>query len=391
MQRVCTFALGMSLVILSLASAVSITQSGTRAEGQSSADPTKLNELARHQLDVALKSNGLVGSDVNPWHLKVEFQMSRNFADGPKSFSGSMEEWYAGPYRWFRTYKSERPGWNGSEWSVSKVERYVKKEQHADLEDYSLMSEIARPLIDPLFQLANIKPTDEVVDRKLEMGNVALNCVSLSEESAAERGKWPEWLVPMTCFDDESHLRLFRSEKTLLHFDGIQTFQGRAVARDVTTAFDGHPSAEIKVTLLETVESVDEALLKPPPDAVFRPYVIERGYPKPISVSEVGAHLPSMPNGKPFAGTLLVPVFIQKDGTVKLQRGVSKDDGPMGEVFKEVYKAVAKWRFQPYLVDGQPVEVDYDVPYETDGKPYVPSYQRAPAQGNDVAGAHPGI
>jgi hypothetical protein len=85
-----------------------------------------------------------------------------------------------------------------------------------------------------------------------------------------------------------------------------------------------------------------------------------------------------------------VPIFIQKDGTVKLQRGVS-DDGPIGDIFKAAYKAVEKWRFQPYLVDGQPVEVDYDVPYEADGKPYVPSYQRAPTPGNDAAGGHPGI
>jgi hypothetical protein len=391
MRKVYVFALGMGMTLLPHASVAAIGQSGTGAEGESGSDPAQMNEQARHQLDVALESNGLAGPGVKPWHLKVDFQMSLNSVDGPKSFSGSMEEWYAGPYRWLRTYKSERPSWNGSEWSVSKVERYKKKAQHADLEDYSLMSEIARPLIDPLFQLANIKPTDEVVVRKVDMGNVALNCVSLSGKSAAERGKWPEWLVPMTCFDDDSRLRMFRSEKTLIHFDGIQMFQGRAVARDVTVTFDGHQSAEITVTLLEAVESVDEALLKPPPDAVFRPYVIERGYPKPVTVSEVGAHLPSMPSGKPFTGTLLVPVFIEKDGTVKLERGVSKDDGPMGEVFKAVYKAVEKWRFQPYLVDGQPVEVDFDVPYETDGKPYVPSYERAPTPGYDVAGAHPGI
>jgi hypothetical protein len=83
-------------------------------------------------------------------------------------------------------------------------------------------------------------------------------------------------------------------------------------------------------------------------------------------------------------------VFIQKDGTVKLQRGVS-DDSALGQIFKEVYKAVSKWKFKPYLVDGQAVEVDYDTPYVTDGNPYVPSYQRAPAPDDEVAGGHPGI
>ena len=116
--------------------------------------------------------------------------------------------------------------------------------------------------------------------------------------------------------------------------------------------------------------------------------MIERGYPKPISVYEFGAQLPLLPRGKPFIGTLPIPVFIQKDGTVKLQRGIS-DNNPIGDIFKELYKTVAKWKFQPYLVDGQPVDADYYVPYEADGKPYVPSYKRPSAPGDDVAGAHP--
>jgi hypothetical protein len=383
-------ALSLSITFFPLASAVASASSGIGAEGQSALNPAQMNEQARHQLDLALKLNGLVGPNINPWHLKAEFKMSLNFPEGPKSFNGSMEEWFEGQYSWRRKYKGERPTWNGSEWGVSKVERYAKKEQQAELADYSLMSNIVRPLIDPLFQIANIKPTDGLIARKIEIENLALNCISYSEKSASEHGKWPEWLVPLMCFDDQSHLRLIRSGDTLLHFDDIQMFQGRAIARNIVDTFKGAPVAEIKLSLLEEVVSVDEAFLKPPADATFRPYVIERGFPKPVSVYEVGAHSPPMPNGQPFSGTFLVPVFIKKDGTVKLQRDVSVD-GPVGDVFKAMYKAVAKWKFQPYLVDGQPVEVDYDVPYETDGKPYVPSYQREPASSDNVAGGHPGF
>jgi hypothetical protein len=378
------------MMSLTLSQSVATAQSAQGAEPQSVLDPAHQNEQARQQLDIALKANGLVGPDMKPWHLKADFQMQVNFADGPKMFSGSMEEWYAGPYRWLRIFKSENPNWNGSEWSLSKVERYAKKQQKADFQDYSLMSSIARPLTDPLFQAANVKPTDELVAGIVDIDNLALYCISYSGKSALAHGKWPEWLVPLMCFDNDSHLRVIRSEKTLLRFDDIQAFQGKSVPRAVTISQDSHLSAEIKMTLLETVDSIDEQLLKPPPEAVFRPYVIERGYPKPISVYEVGAHLPPMPSGKPFTGRLLVPVFIQKDGTVKLQRGVG-DDNALGQIFKEAYKAVAKWKFKPYLVDGQAVEADYDVPYETDGKSYVPSYQRAPAPDDDVAGGHPGI
>lgn len=308
-----------------------------------------------------------------------------------------MEEWYSGPYRWLRTYKGEQPNWNGSEWSVSKLERYTKNDGQNDLQDYLLMFHIARPLIDPLFQIANIKPTDELVVEQDILGNVALNCVSLSWKSAEERGQFPEWQVPKMCFDGESHLRLLRSEKTVLHFDNLQVIQGRAVAKEITIIQTTGQADEtrIRVTLLEPEEKIEEGLLKPPTDAVLRPYVIERGFPKPVSVYEVGAQIsahdvyekfPMLQNGRPL--TLLVPVFIQKDGSVKLQRDAS-DDSPLAPIFEKVYEAVAQWKFQPYLVDGQPVVADYYVPYKVDGKPFVPSYQSTPAPGDDVAGVHP--
>jgi hypothetical protein len=156
----------MSIAILQFAPAIAIAQGGAASE-DSALNSSDLNQLARNLLDVALKSNGLIGPEVKPWHLKTDFRIARNSKDGPESFNGSMEEWYAAPYRWRRAYKSEWPSGNGSEWSVSKVDRFAKKEGQKELEDYSLMSHVARPLVDPLFQTANIKPTDELIVQKL--------------------------------------------------------------------------------------------------------------------------------------------------------------------------------------------------------------------------------
>lgn len=392
MRRVRAFALYASLISFPVTPAIAFAQAGTGAVTDSSLDSARLNQQARDLLAVAVKSNGIVGPDVKPWHMKIDFKMPLNFQEGPRYFKGSMEEQYASQYRWHRTYKSEWLGWNGSEWSASKVDRYTKKDGLKELEDYTLMFHVVRPLTDPLFQVAHIKPTDELVVKKMDMGNGELNCVSLSPKSAAERGKRPEWLVPMMCFDGETHLRLIRSEESLLHFDDIQMIQGRAIARELTVDEGGRTSDQIaiKVSLLEPTESIDEGILKPPADAVLRPYIVERGMPKPVSVYEEGAHITQVPNGLPFSGSFLVPVFIQKDGTVKLQRDVSDDSG-YGPTMKAIYKAVSKWKFQPYLVDGQPVEVDYYVPYLTDGKPFVPSYQRPREPGDDVAGGYPGM
>jgi hypothetical protein len=41
--------------------------------------------------------------------------------------------------------------------------------------------------------------------------------------------------------------------------------------------------------------------------------------------------------------------------------------------------AINHWKYRPYLVDGQPVEVGYTVYYNLD-KPFVPSYNRPKAK-----------
>ena len=81
-------------VAFAVSSSFLIAQSSAGAEGQSGSDAAQMNEQARHQLDVVLRSNGLVGPDVKPWHLKVDFQMSRNSAERTEMVQRtSMEEW----------------------------------------------------------------------------------------------------------------------------------------------------------------------------------------------------------------------------------------------------------------------------------------------------------
>jgi hypothetical protein len=49
--------------------------------------------------------------------------------------------------------------------------------------------------------------------------------------------------------------------------------------------------------------------------------------------------------------------------------------------------AVNKWKYKPYLVGGQPVEVGITIPYALGTKKFVPSYEKAKAAAA-VAPAH---
>ena len=334
--------------------------------------PERLDLLAHRLLAAAVKSNGLVGDGLKPWHLKVAFEMLSPDSN-TKPESGTFEEWYADQYHWRRTYTSSRPEWNGSEWRVGKAHRYVTKRKHLDFEDYWLTSRIGRPVVNPLYQVDDIRPDDTLLVKRDTTDGLTLNCTSLAHP-VEEYGRMPEWIVPTMCFDNDLHVRLMRSENIVGQFFDLQPFQGHIIARDVQLLVNGRLYSEMKVTLLESVENVDEALLKPDVETVERPYMIERGDPQPIATYQVGASIPIVSGYPPYRGSLAFPVTIRKDGTVKVEGTVPA--GPIKYIWDAVSNAVGRWRYEPYVVEGQPVEVAFRVIYNVDGKPFVPLMQR---------------
>jgi hypothetical protein len=370
------------LVFLTLALGVGTTPSlfaqAASPAPQAAAEPShqppvsaRLNALAHKVLAAGLKTNALAGDDLKPWHLKVDYQM--NQWGSPKPVSGSWEEWNAGQYLWRRTYSSVIPKNTGSEWSVTRFQRYQSKPGEDGFDHSMLNLRIARPVIEPLYQTTNIKPDYEMEIKRVTTGGVALNCVAV-----ADPGRYvpnADLLFSTMCFDANMHLRLTVAGDTSVQFEDIQMFQNRAVPRDVKIIEHGVLTAEMKVSLLEQVDAPSPDLFKPAKDALFEPYLIEGGQQQPEPVYEVAAHLPLSSDGKPFRGNYDVPVVIRKDGTVKAR--ADEVPGWWERNLKDaLIDAINKWKFKPYLVDGQPVDVGYSIAYNITDKPFVPSYDQ---------------
>jgi hypothetical protein len=183
------------------------------------------------------------------------------------------------------------------------------------------------------------------------------------------------------CFDGDSHLRLTVAGDTSVQFDDLQPFQGRTVARDVKVIQKGNLIAAMKVTLLEPLENASAELVRPAKNAIAQPYIIEPGFPAPEPVYQVGAHVPLRPDGTMYQGAAPVPVLIHKDGSVKVrvdEMGPGSISMLLGwrDLKDALANAVGQWKYKPYIVDGQPVEVGLTVMYPIDGKPFVPAYDR---------------
>lgn len=221
--------------------------------------------------------------------------------------------------------------------------------------------------------MADIRPDDTLLVQRDTTNGLSLNCTSLAHP-VQQYGPLPEWVVPTMCFDSELHVRLMRSQNIIGQFFDLQSFQGRMIARDVQLIVNGRLYCEMKVTLLESVATVDESLLKPDADATEQPFVIESGDPQPVATYQAGASIPLVA-GRPFRGSLAFPVVIRKDGSVKVE-GLATSVGPMQNLLDAISNAIGRWKYQPYVVDGQPVDVEFRVIYNVDGKPFVPVISR---------------
>ena len=349
----------------------------------------KISELAHKVLADGLRLNALAGPGLQPWHIKIDYQYRINAKSKP--ISGSVEQWNAGQYRWRRTSTSKEASFNGSIWSTSQSSRYQTKAIYGDFGPRTLVLRITRPVLDPLYQAANIKPDYQMAIQKVVTAGLNLACVSVVDPARYAPKTDPDWLFPTYCFDTNLHLRLVAAGDTTVQLLNLQPFQNRMVAREVQVIQSGALVSQMKISVLESW-TPNPAELDPPKDAELQPYTIEPGHPFPQPVYQVGASIPMLDGGKVFRGLAIVPAVIQKDGSVKV-RGIAGFIPPIylqntQGLSDALCNAVKKWRYKPYLVDGQPVEVAYNIPYTVDGKPFVPVYDMPRTPPGDFSSAY---
>jgi hypothetical protein len=134
-------------------------------------------------------------------------------------------------------------------------------------------------------------------------------------------------------------------------YNRIVPFQGRSFAEDVEVTDGGKPYLKLRVEKIELISHVDEVDFVPPPTAVgplgdrvsgVHPVVVETSPPQwPASLRS--QHV-----------TVTTEIVIGKDGHVVSAHAVS---GP-AEAYKACEDSARKWIYKPYLILGEPVEVE---------------------------------
>jgi hypothetical protein len=282
--------------------------------------------------------NGLESTELQPWHIAVVYDQFDE--DGDNVHSGVYEEFWAGPKKYKRIYKSDN--FNQADYATERGLFRLGNQQWPDRAESQVRAEIVAP-----FYYAEALQGFSARSVKRAFGRYKLQCVLV------ETGTRTVSDPTQYCFEpDGSVLRYARGWGWFqTAYNGIVSFQGRNIAREVEVTKAGKPYLKLHVDMLEMISHLDEADLTPPPDAVSLLGKRVSGV-NPSPIIQISPEWPTSLRGQHFS--VEVEIVMGKDGHVVSAQAVS---GPP-EARKACEDAVRKWTFSPYLVLGEPVEVE---------------------------------
>lgn len=282
--------------------------------------------------------NGLESLDAPAWHIVVSYDQYDE--DGDNVNSGVYEEFWAGPRKYKRTYKSDTL--NQTEYATAKGLFRVGDQKWPDQASLAVRSEIVAPF-------DGVATMSGAVGRKEErtFGNSKLDCVFLYGNSQMIPSEPPQY-----CFEPGADvLRYSRGDGWFqTAYNQIAQLQGRSIAHDVVVTTAGKPYLKLHVASLDPITNVNDADFTPPPDAL--PIGNRISGVRTKAIKSVGPESPQSLRGQHW--TAHVQIVIGKDGHVVTAHTI---DGPP-EAAKACEEAAMKWVFVPYLVLGEPVEVE---------------------------------
>jgi hypothetical protein len=321
------------------------------------------SSTAHAVLDKGVKATGLTGADMPAWHIKADYTLY-DPGKGTVTGSGTLEEWSTGPWTWHRVYTEKKL--SGSEWSVSHTKQFKFKENKLDV--LQLDQKVAIPLTDSLFQAANFKPDVAMEGQAGKLNDAILNCVNAADSAKAASSINPDLLYPRFCFDvKDSTLRYITTSNTIYAYTEFKPFGTRSVATKLEVKPYTHLGTSVVITLLEPLSAADQAQVAPAPKTIPQPWAHQPGDTPLVPVKITECAFPMAARNNREFGMIFIPVVIKKDGSVKLNGG-SYGAPELHDLADAANDCVGNWKFQPFIMDGEAVDVSDTLSYNFDLK-----------------------
>jgi hypothetical protein len=322
--------------------------SGSQSQNQSGLPSVPVPHSAPEILKLALDMNGLEVPSARPWHVKLSYDQFDD--DGDNVHSGTVEEFYVAPKKFKRIYTSDIL--NRIDIASDTGLFRAGDQSWPSVVESGVLNSVLHPL-----DLAQWDDrTRQPENKELKFANAKLHCVSLRDKDPLVI----HFGVPFFCFEPGTvMLRYVNANMAeVIMYDSIAPFQGHYVARDITIRHADKPYLKIHVEELGEITRISDAFFAPPPDSKGplggRIPVPSWTYNEQYQIANPQ---PVYPRG--VSGVVHVKYVVGKDGNVI---EATANDGPE-DLRKPVLEAVRKYKFRPYLVLDQPVEVESTIEF----------------------------
>ena len=340
-------------------------------------DPRAILDAARPLYDFS-------STDLKPWHLRVSYQLYDE-KESPTE-QGTFEHWWASP-------EAHRSSWTRGSVSYSTWQREGHGHAHqgaADTLSYA-ESRLERVFFSPLpsEQTVNSEHT-QLEKRAYGKDANALQCVMVGPKMT-EMSTAPIGLFSTYCFapSQPALVAYFAYAAPIVEFNQISKVQGRYLPKQITILSPGR-----KKLLTATVDMVSgispqDAALTPPADVqtYYPPKKVEEaggkdsaaspdnaaktaaasgdsahpvvtispGVAQGLALSRPSPIYPQDAKEARISGKVVIQAVIGRDGWIHDMQVVS---APSASLAASALGAVSQWRYRPYLLNGEPVEVN---------------------------------
>lgn len=315
------------------------------------------SDLARI-LEAAHEVNGLDGSNVSPWHMKVSYQ-TFDVNSQPK-ISGSYEELWISPKKYRRTYTST--SFSQTDFATDHGLYRSGNANWPSAVETSVRADLLQPVP------ADIDLREVVLEENSRsFGQAQLQCISLrpkrSNVTVHVVGQPDSEVYPRYCFEQNEPVLRFKSQGGGAYdtfYDNIIPFQGHYLARDVRVMNGGRPLVTLHVETIESLSAINAADFVPPSGAIGPiqgKITLSSSMLHDRILKWVPPNYPESAKRAHVQGTVAVRVTVGRDGHVVAAEAVT---GP-SMLQQAALDSVRKWEFRPFLILGEPTEVESEL------------------------------
>ena len=282
-------------------------------------------------------ANGLSLQPSVPWHLQLSWDQFDS--DGDNVHSGAIEEFYAGPKRYRIVFKGD---------SFSETEIAITSGLHLSTPgDWPPIPalEALEFVTTPLRRFDNELGGVRLQNSTKQFTSATLPCIKAIPDGYIEISS------PAYCFGPGNLQLRFAATPALdaIIYNNLVTFQNRFIGQQISASVGGRKVLEVRVDRLEALPNPDESLFVPDPGQL--PISGRIKIPSSLLVVEKRGEMEITPGQQ---GKATVQFTVGKDGRVISAQAIS---GPP-DIQKVAIRAIRQYRFRPFLILDQPIEVE---------------------------------